>query len=73
MFNQKKLNEVESKEKYWIDVSNRFAAVEYLYMEVDIYSALEVIRENIKIWAKESVGFYELKKHKPWFDRGCWK
>jgi hypothetical protein len=26
---------------------------------------------NIKISAKESLGYYELKKHKPWFDEGC--
>jgi hypothetical protein len=38
---------------------------------VDINRALETIRENIKISAKESVGYYELKKHKPWFDEGC--
>jgi hypothetical protein len=29
--------------------------------------------ENIKISAKESLGYYELKKHKPWFDEGCSK
>jgi hypothetical protein len=34
---------------------------------------LETIRENIKISAKESLGYYELKKHKPWFDEGCSK
>jgi hypothetical protein len=28
----------------------------------------EMIRENIKISAKESLGYCELKKHKPWFD-----
>jgi hypothetical protein len=27
--------------------------------------------ENIKILAKESVGYFELKKHKPWFDERC--
>jgi hypothetical protein len=31
----------------------------------------ETIRENIKFSAKESLGYYELKKHKPWFDEGC--
>jgi hypothetical protein len=31
----------------------------------------ESIRENINIPAKESLGYYELKKHKPWFDEGC--
>jgi hypothetical protein len=29
------------------------------------------IRENIKISAKESLGYYELRKHKPWFEEGC--
>jgi hypothetical protein len=38
---------------------------------VEINSAWETIRENIKISAKESLGYFELKKHKPWFDKGC--
>jgi hypothetical protein len=33
--------------------------------EVDINSAWETSRENIKISAKKSLGYYELKKHKP--------
>jgi Fe-S cluster biosynthesis and repair protein YggX len=43
--------------------------------EVDINRARETIRGNIqvKISAKESLGFYELKKHKPWFEEGCSK
>jgi hypothetical protein len=32
---------------------------------------MEKIRENIKISAKERLGYFELKKHKPWFDEGC--
>jgi hypothetical protein len=32
-----------------------------------------MIRENIKISAKESPGYFEFKKHKPWFDEGCSK
>jgi hypothetical protein len=40
---------------------------------VDINKAWETIREYIKISAKESPGYYELKKHKPWFDEGCSK
>jgi hypothetical protein len=40
---------------------------------VDINSACETIRENIKISAKESLGYFEFKKHKPWFDEGCSK
>jgi hypothetical protein len=33
----------------------------------------QTIRENIKLSAKESLGYYELKKHKPWLDEGCLK
>jgi hypothetical protein len=28
-------------------------------------------RENIKISAKERVGYFELKQHTPWFNEGC--
>jgi hypothetical protein len=31
----------------------------------------ETIRENIKFSANETLGYYELKKHKPLFDEGC--
>jgi hypothetical protein len=41
--------------------------------EVEINSAWEMIRDNNKISAKESLGYYELKKHKPWFEEGCSK
>jgi hypothetical protein len=70
-FNLKKLNEVEDKEQYRVEVSNKFAAVEDLDKEVEINSAWEMIRENIKISAKESLDYCELKKHKPWFDETC--
>jgi hypothetical protein len=29
-----------------------------------------ILIENIKISDKVSLGYYELKKHKPWFDKG---
>jgi hypothetical protein len=32
-----------------------------------------MIRENIKISVKENLCYFELKKHKPWFDEGCSK
>ncbi|PNF31288.1 hypothetical protein B7P43_G12666, partial [Cryptotermes secundus] len=72
-FNLKKLNEVEGKEQYCVEISNRFAALENLETEVDVNKAWETIRENIKMSAKESLGYYEPKKHKPWFDEGCSK
>jgi hypothetical protein len=57
MIKLKKLNEVEGKEKYCVEVSNRFAALEDLDNDVEIDSAWEMIRENINISAKESLGF----------------
>jgi hypothetical protein len=37
---------------------------------VDINKA---ITQNIKFSAKESLGYYELKQHMPWIDKGCSK
>jgi hypothetical protein len=70
-FNLKKLNEVEGKVKYCVEVSNRFAVLEDLDTEDEINTIWETIRENIKISAKESLGYYELKQHKPLFDEVC--
>jgi len=36
--------------------------------DVDINSIWESIRENIKALATESLGCYELKEHKLWFE-----
>jgi hypothetical protein len=36
-------------------------------------SAWEIIREKIIISAKESLGYFDLKKHEPWFEEGCSK
>jgi hypothetical protein len=43
-FNLKKLNEVESKEKYHVEVSDRFASLENLDAEVEINTIWETIR-----------------------------
>jgi hypothetical protein len=42
-FNLKKLNEVEGKEQYHVEVSNRFASLEHLDTEAEINSAWETI------------------------------
>jgi hypothetical protein len=47
--------------------------LEDLDTEVEINNAWETIRENIQISAKDSLGYFELKKHKPRFDEGCSK
>jgi len=37
----------------------------------DINTAWENIQENVKTSAKETLGLYEMKQHKPWFDEEC--
>jgi hypothetical protein len=44
--------------------------IQYLNDDMDNHSTWKTIRENIKISAKESLGYYELKKHMPWFNKG---
>jgi hypothetical protein len=40
---------------------------------MDVSKAWKTTGDNIKISAKESLGYYELKKHKPLFDERCSK
>jgi hypothetical protein len=42
--------------------------LEDLDADVEINSAWETIRENIKLSAKDKQGYYDLRKHMPWFD-----
>jgi hypothetical protein len=56
--NLKTSNEVEDKKQFRVEVSNRFAALQNLDAEVEINSAWETIRENIKMLAKESLGYF---------------
>jgi hypothetical protein len=62
--NFKKLNELEVRKQYQIDITNRFAALENLSDREDISRAWENIPENIKTSAKDSLGLYKLKQHK---------
>jgi hypothetical protein len=64
-FNLKKLKEVNGKEQYCVVISNRIAVLGNLNTEVNINSAWEAIRKNIQFSARESLGYYGLKKHKP--------
>jgi len=49
----------------------RFAALENLSDGDNINRVWVNIKENIKISAKERLGTYELKQHKPRFDVEC--
>jgi hypothetical protein len=64
---------LEVKEKYQVEISNRFAALKSLEESFDINNAWESIRENIKTSAKENLGYQKLKHNKPWFDYECSK
>jgi hypothetical protein len=47
--------------------------LENLDTEVDINRPWETIRKSIKISAEESLGYYDLKERKLWFDERCSK
>jgi hypothetical protein len=72
-FDLKKLDDVEVKEKYQMEISKRFEALESLNESFDINNAWESIRENIKTSAKYNLGYQKLKYNKPWFDEECSK
>ena len=62
-FNLRLLNELEVRKQCQIKITNRFAAFENLNESKDINRTWD-----IKTSTKESLGLYELKQHKPWFD-----
>jgi len=70
-FKLRQLRELEVRKRYQIEISNRFADLENLNDSEDINRALKNIKENIKMLAHGSLGLYELKQHKPWFDEEC--
>jgi hypothetical protein len=60
-------------QQYCAEFSYRFEAMEVFDAKVEINSAWQTTGENIKMSAKESLGYYELKKHKSTFEEGCSK
>jgi len=64
-FNLRKLNELEVRKQYQIEITSRFAALENLSDDEDINRVWENIKENIITSVKESQGLQELKQHKP--------
>jgi hypothetical protein len=70
IFNLKKQSELEVIKQYQIWISNRFPVLENFNDSKDINRAWEN-KENIITPAKDSLGLYELKQYKPWFDDEC--
>jgi len=58
----RKLNEPEVREKYQIEITNRFAALENVNDEEDVNRTWEHIKENIQTSAKEILGLHELNQ-----------
>jgi hypothetical protein len=59
-FNLRKLNELEVRKQYQIQITNRFAALENSKEDEDVNRTWENIKEIIKTSVKD-----ELKQHKP--------
>ena len=70
-FNLSKLNELEVRKQYQIEITNWFAALENLNEDEDINRIWGNIKHNIHISANGSLGMHEWKQHKPWFDEKC--
>jgi hypothetical protein len=47
-FSHNKLNEIEGKEQYHVEISNSFTTLENLDDEVDFIRAWETVRENVR-------------------------
>ena len=56
--NLRKLNELEVRKQYQIEISNRFAALENFNEGDDLNRAWENIKENIKTSATDSLGLH---------------
>jgi hypothetical protein len=72
-FDLRKLDGTEVKEKYQVEISNTFVALENLDESLDNNSAWESITENIKTSEKENLAYHRIKHNKPWFDDECSK
>jgi hypothetical protein len=55
MITLKKLNDVERKQLYCAEISNRFVASKNSENEEDINRAPEIIKENIRVLVKENL------------------
>ena len=55
-FNLSKLNDLEVRKQYQIDITNRFEALENLNEDEDVNRTWENYKENIKTSAKVSLG-----------------
>ena len=69
--NLSKLNELEVRKQYQIEITNIFTALGNLSNYEDINWAWQNIKENIKTSARGSLCLNKLKQHKPLLDEKC--
>jgi hypothetical protein len=62
-FNLRKLNELEVRKQYQIEIKNRFAALENVTEDEDTNRARENIKKHIKTSVTESLGMHERNQH----------
>jgi hypothetical protein len=70
-FDLKKLNDIEVKVKYQVEISNCSTALEYSDESLDINNVWGSIIEIIKNPVRENLGHLRLKHNKPWFYDEC--
>ena len=70
-FNLRKLNDLEVRKQYQIEITNRFATLENVSEDEDINRSWKSIKDNIKTSTTENLVMHEMKHHKPWFDEEC--
>jgi hypothetical protein len=70
-FDLRKLSKLEVSKQYQIKSSKSLAALKNFSDSEDINRDWDNNKENIKTSLKESVGLFELKHRKPWFDEEC--
>jgi len=69
--NLRKLNELKFRKPYQIEITNWLGALVNQTDGEDINWAWENIKDDIKTSTEESLGLYELKRHKAWFYEEC--
>jgi len=61
---------MEVTEHHHVKISSMFTALENMDDDANINMAWESTTENIKL-EPQSLGYFELKEYKPWFNEGC--
>jgi len=70
-FNLSKLNQLEVRKQYQVEITNMFATLETLNEDEDVNRIWGNIQHNIQISGKESLCMHKWKQQKPWCDEEC--